>query len=100
MISAKIASNEVKFYLDGDEAEYRTDNPELDSFKEFLLLNGVKVSSEQSRYILYTVTDMVFYIIFFGVIIFGLYKLLILENTFKIIRDNKTKFQTLQAWKI
>ena len=94
VISAKIASNEVKFYLDGDEAEYRTDNPELDSFKEFLLLNGVKVSSEQSvDTILYTVTDMVFYIIFFGVIIFGLYKLFnFRKNTFKIFRDNKTKF--------
>ncbi|HAA43683.1 MAG TPA: AAA family ATPase [Ruminiclostridium sp.] len=94
VISAKIASDKVKFCLDCEETEYHTDNPELDSFKEFLLLNGVKVTSEEDvDTILYTVVDMIFYVIFFGIIIFGLYKLFdFRKNTFKVIRNNNTKF--------
>ncbi|GAE87574.1 FtsH/Yme1/Tma family ATP-dependent metallopeptidase [Acetivibrio straminisolvens] len=94
VVSAKIGNDEVSFYLNGDETEYRTDNPELDSFKEFLLLNGVKVSSEKGMdEFLVAVTDAIFNIIFFGIIIFGLYKLLdFRKNTFKVIRDNNTKF--------
>ncbi|HOM03005.1 MAG TPA: ATP-dependent metallopeptidase FtsH/Yme1/Tma family protein [Acetivibrio sp.] len=92
--SAEIGQDEVRFYLNGDQTEYRTDNPELDSFKEFLLLNGVKVTSEKSAdELLVTVTDAIFNIIFFGIIIFGLYKFIdFRKKTFKVIRDNKTKF--------
>lgn len=97
VVSAKITSDEVRFHLFGDETEYRTDHPELDSFKEFLLLNGVKVSSAQDMdAIFYTVTDMIFYAIFFGIIIFGLYKLFdFRKNTFKVIRNNNTKFSDI-----
>ena len=67
VISAKIASDKVKFCLDCEETEYHTDNPELDSFKEFLLLNGVKVTSEEDvDTILYTVVDMIFMSSFLG----------------------------------
>ncbi len=94
VISAKIGNDEVRFYLDGDHIEYSTDNPELDSFKEFLLLNGVEVSSEEGMdEILVTVTDMIFNIIFFGLIIFGLYKFIgYRKNTFKVVRRSNTKF--------
>ena len=94
VVSAVIGHDRVKFYLDGEQREYSTDNPELDSFKEFLLLNGVEVSSEESMdEILVTITDMIFNIIFFGIIIFGLYKFMSYrKNTFKVIRNNKTKF--------
>lgn len=94
VVSAKIGHDEVRFYLDGQQIEYSTDNPELDSFKEFLLLNGVEVSSEEGMdEILVTVTDMIFNIIFFGIIIFGLYKFIgHRKNTFKVIRHNNTKF--------
>jgi cell division protease FtsH len=92
--SAEIGKDKVKFYLVGEQTEYSTDNPELDSFKELLLLNGVEVSSEDNMdEILVTVTDMIFNIIFFGIIIFGLYKFIgFRKNTFKVIRNNKTKF--------
>lgn len=94
VISANIGKDEVRFYLKGDSIEYSTDNPELDSFKEFLLLNGVNVSSEEGMdEILVTVTDMLFNIIFFGLIIFGVYKFMgYRKNTFKVIRHNNTKF--------
>jgi len=94
VVSATIGDDKVRFYLDGEQTEYHTDNPELDSFKEFLLLNGVNVSSEKGMdEILVTVTDMIFNIIFFGAIIFGLYKFLnFRKNTFKVIRTNNTNF--------
>lgn len=94
VISVKIGDNQVRFYLKGEQTEYSTDNPELDSFKEFLLLNGVEVSSEEGiDEILVTVTDMIFNIIFFSLIIFGLYKLMgYRKNTFKVIHRNNTKF--------
>jgi len=94
VVSAEIGKDKVKFYLKDGQTEYSTDNPELDSFKEFLLLNEVKVSSEKSMdKILVTVTDMIFNIIFFGIIIFGLYKFIgFRKNTFKVIRNNNTKF--------
>lgn len=94
VISANIGKDEVRFYLKGDSIEYSTDNPELDSFKEFLLLNGVNVSSEEGMdEILVTVTDMLFNVIFFGLIIFGVYKFMgYRKNTFKVIRHNNTKF--------
>lgn len=94
IVSVKIGDNQVRFYLKGEQTEYSTDNPEFDSFKEFLLLNGVEVSSEEGMdEILVTVTDMIFNIIFFSLIIFGLYKLMgYRKNTFKVIRRNNTKF--------
>ncbi|AEV70294.1 FtsH/Yme1/Tma family ATP-dependent metallopeptidase [Acetivibrio clariflavus] len=94
VVSAEIGRDRVRFYLKGEQEKYSTDNPELDSFKEFLLLNGVEVSSEENiDEILVTVTDMIFNVIFFGIIIFGVYKLISYrKNTFKVIRDNKTKF--------
>lgn len=94
VVSAKIDNDKVRFYLEGVQSEYSTDNPELDSFKEFLLLNGVEVSKEESMdEILVTVTDMIFNIIFFALIIFGLYKFMgYRKNTFKVIHRNNTKF--------
>jgi len=101
VVSATIGDDKVWFYLDGEQTEYHTDNPELDSFKEFLLLNGVNVSSEKGMdEILVTVTDMIFNIIFFGAIIFGLYKFLnFRKNTFKVIRTNNTKFSDVAGMK-
>ena len=94
IVSAKIGDANVRFYIEGEQTEYSTDNPEMDSFKEFLLLNGVKVESEEGMdEILVAVTDMIFNVIFFGVIIFGLYKLMgYRKNTFKVIRHNNTGF--------
>jgi len=101
VVSATIGDDKVWFYLDGEQTEYHTDNPELDSFKEFLLLNGVNVSSEKGMdEILVTVTDIIFNIIFFGAIIFGLYKFLnFRKNTFKVIRTNNTKFSDVAGMK-
>ena len=92
--SAKIEETGVKFYLKGKNIEYCTDNPKLNSFKEFLLLNGVNVEDKENEdEILTEATDMIFNIIFFAIIIFGGYKLIgYRKNTFKVIRRNSTGF--------
>ena len=66
----------------------------MDTFKEFLLLNGVKVQTEEGAdELLVGITDMIFNVIFFGAIAFGLYKLWgSRKNTFKVIRHNNTRF--------
>lgn len=94
VVSAKIGDSDVRFYLEGDQKEYSTNNPELDSFKEFLLLSRVEVTSEDGvDELLVWITDMLFNVIFFGLIIFGAYKLWdYRKNTFKVIRNNNTKF--------
>lgn len=91
--SAQVGEKEVEFYLDGEETKYRTDNPELDTFKEFLLLNEVEVKAgEGIDEILVNITDLIFNVLFFGVIIFALYKLKGFISTFKVIRHTKTRF--------
>jgi len=91
--SAQIGENEVWFYLKGEETKYRTDNPELNTFKEFLLLNEVEVKAEEGvDEILVSITDIIFNVLFFGIIIFALYKLRGFISTFKVIRHNKTRF--------
>ncbi|WP_040428276.1 ATP-binding protein [Acetivibrio cellulolyticus] len=91
--SAQIGENEVRFYLEGEKTDYRTDNPELDSFKEFLLLNGVKVENEESMdEIIVRITDIIFNVLFFGVIIFAIFKLKNYMSAFKVIRHSETRF--------
>ncbi len=91
--SAQIGENEVAFYLKGEETKYQTDNPELNTFKEFLLLNEVEVKAEESvDEILVSITDIIFNVLFFAIIVFALYKLRGFINTFKVIRHSKTRF--------
>ena len=94
VISARIDDKEVTFSLEGEQKEYSTDNPDMDTFKEFLLLNGVEVQTEEGAdELLVGITDMIFNVIFFGAIAFGLYKLWgFRKNTFKVIRHNQTRF--------
>jgi cell division protease FtsH len=74
VISARIGDKEVTFFLEDEQKEYSTDNPDTDAFKEFLLLNGVKVQTEEGADELFVgITDMIFNVIFFGAIAFGLY---------------------------
>lgn len=94
--SVEITENQVIFSKIDDERLYYTDNPETNDFKEYLLLNDVKVidsfGSDDFAYIL----DALFYLLFYGVIVFGAYKLVSFSNkNFKIIRNNKTKFSDI-----
>lgn len=96
VVSAEIDEDKVKFKLNNDENSYYTDNPEYDGFKEYLLLNNIKIEdSFGSSDILY-IFDILFYLIFIAVVCFGVYKLINFKNNgFKIVRNTNTKFSDI-----
>ncbi len=92
--SAVIDTDRVEFQKYGDEEIYYTENPEYDGFKEKLLLAGVKVENltTEEDPLIY-ILDVLFYIVFLGIVWFGLQKL-IKENrqTFKVVRHTGVTF--------
>ncbi|MBO7122890.1 MAG: ATP-dependent metallopeptidase FtsH/Yme1/Tma family protein [Treponema sp.] len=89
--SAKISEDAIYFFS-SDGTEFKTQNPESPTLKEFLLRNGVVVKSEQSgAQIVSLALDIFFYAIFFG-IIFVVFRKFISPNTFKVVRKTGVKF--------
>lgn len=90
VLSAKISEDEI--YFKTEENEFRTQNPDSPTLKEFLLLNGVDVQVERSGAQLVSLAlDILFYAIFFAVII-GVFRKFISPNTFKVVRKTGVKF--------
>ncbi len=90
VLSAKISEDEI--YFKTEEKEFRTQNPDSPTLKEFLLLNGVEVQVERSGAQLVSLAlDILFYAIFFSVII-GVFRKFISPNTFKVVRKTGVKF--------
>ena len=87
----------IEFKLKENEVIYRTDNPGYDQFKEKLLLAGVNVLDESVQEDIVTaVSDMLFNIIFFGLIIFGVYKVIEYnKKTFKVVKHTGVKFSDI-----
>lgn len=89
----EVDSDEVTFYLKGNSQEYYTENPNYEGFKEFLLLNDVKVESGFETSNLIAVFDIILYTFFIGTVGFGAYKLFKFTSSgFKIIRKTQTSF--------
>ena len=89
--SAKISEGAI-FFCASDGTEFKTQNPESPTLKEFLLRNGVQVQIEQSgAEIVSLALDILFYAIFFG-IIFVAFRKFISPNTFKVVRKTGVKF--------
>ena len=98
--SVTIEDNGVKFSKKNDNNQYYTDNPEYDNFKEKLLLQGVNVATNSNVETTTFVFDMLFYLMFFGVIIFGIYKVIDTNNnTFKVVKHTKIKFENIAGMK-
>lgn len=90
VLSAKISEDEI--YFKTEEKEFRTQNPDSPTLKEFLLRNGVAVQTEKSAAALVSLAlDILFYAIFFAVII-GVFRKFISPNTFKVVRKTGVKF--------
>ncbi|MBR3542779.1 MAG: AAA family ATPase [Treponema sp.] len=90
VLSAKISEDEI--YFKTEEKEFRTQNPDSPTLKEFLLLNGVEVQVERSGAQLVSLAlDILFYAIFFAVII-GVFRKFISPNTFKVVKKTGVKF--------
>ena len=90
VLSAKISEDEI--YFKTEEKEFRTQNPDSPTLKEFLLRNGVAVQTEKSVAALVSLAlDILFYAIFFAVII-GVFRKFISPNTFKVVKKTGVKF--------
>lgn len=91
-----IQENNISFKKINDENEYYTENPNSNNFKEELLLKGVIVEVDNSAQTLAFVFDLIFYLIFFGVAGFGIYKLISLNSkTFKVVKKTNVKFEDI-----
>ena len=74
---AKIENDKVEFFkLEGESSGewYYTENPHYDGFEEKLLLNGVKVQTISTSEDIAFIIDLMFYLFFFGIIIFTIVK--------------------------
>ena len=72
--------------------EFKTDNPQSPLLHEYLLQNNVSVKVEKdSAEIFNLIFDLIFYIFFFGIIIFAFRKF-ISPNTFKVVHKTGVKF--------
>lgn len=94
--SVLFESDTIIFKKINDENEYYTENPNSNTLKETLLLKGVIVKVDNFSEQLGFVFDLLFYLIFFGAVGFGIYKLLSLNSkTFKVVRKTNVKFEDI-----
>ncbi len=91
-----IEQNTVSFMKKNDSKIYYTENPNYDEFKEKLLLKGIEVNTYSVEENITFILDLLFYIFFFGVIGFGVYKLVnINSKTFSVIKKTNVKFEDI-----
>ena len=89
---AEISDSRVSFRCRGEKTVYCTDNPQKDDFREFLLLHDVEVETEASAAdLLYFLTDLLFNAVFFGLVIFLIYKLS-RNRTFHVVKHVDARF--------
>lgn len=94
--SVWIEDDKVKFSKNNDENLYYTDNPNYDGLERELLLHGINVEVNSDKENIGFAFDIVFYLFFFAIIIFVLYKLYEMnQKTFKVIRHTKVTFDDI-----
>ena len=89
--SATITSSKIKYTLKDGSTIYIVNNPQTPTLIEELLLNDVKIKSDDLD--INAIGDMAFNLFFFALIFFGLYKLISwYTNTFKVVRHTGVTF--------
>ena len=92
--SVSFTEDKINFKLN-DGTEFVTQNPSSPDLAERLLLSGVEVKYEKNLdEIIALIFDIVFYLIFFG-IIFVAFRKFISPNTFKVVRHTKVHFSDI-----
>lgn len=95
VVWAEISEGCVDFLLKGDEKLYRTENPQNNDFREFLLLHDVEVETETSiSEWIYILSDMLFNLFFFGLVGFLVYKLS-RNRTFRVVKHVNAGFDDI-----
>ncbi len=88
-----IKADSIEFTCQGKE--FKTENPQSPSLHEYLLQNGVSVKVEKdSAEIFSLIFDIIFYVFFFGIIIF-VFRKFISPNTFKVVHKTGVKFDNV-----
>lgn len=92
--SAKISEGQIIF-SETDGTQFITQNPDSPELKEFLLRNGVEVETETNiEETISFILDLLFYLIFFGIIVFAFQKF-ISPNTFKVVHNTHVTFDNV-----
>lgn len=91
--SAEIEKDRITFKMEG--ATYITENPHSDTLTERLLSSGAAVTDNSDFSATY-VLDILFDVVFFGAIAFGIFKLLQYGNrTFKVVHSTDVSFNDI-----
>lgn len=86
----------ITFKKNNDDKLYYTENPNSNTLKEELLLKGIFVEDDDTEESIALIFDILFYLVFFGAVGFGIYKLISLtSNNFKVIRKTNVKFDDI-----
>ena len=94
--STIIEDNDLIFTIKEDDKKYYTDNPESEGLKEKLLLKDIEVKSESGTETISFAFDLLFYLIFFGMAGFGVFKLIGFSNgTFKVVKKTNVSFDDI-----
>lgn len=94
--TVNILDTKLEFTKKNDDIKYYTDNPEYDGFKEKLLLKGISVQTDSTTESISFVFDIIFYLIFFGMVGFATYKVFNMTgNSFKIVKNTNVKFENI-----
>ncbi len=91
--SAVIEKDRITFTMEG--SAYVTENPHSETLTERLLSSGASVTDNSDFSATY-VLDIIFDVVFFGAIAFGVFKLLQYSNrTFKVVRSTDVRFEDI-----
>ena len=92
--SATVTSSYIEYSYDG--AQYKTTNPHYDSLVRDLLEAGVEVTDKTQNSTLSEVMDNLFNVLFFALIIFGVYKLIdYSRKTFRVVKHTGVTFNDI-----
>ena len=101
-ISEVVISGEtVNFYLENKDQLYYTDNPDYDMFKAELMLKGIQVTNEDAaEETAAYITDILFNLLFIGIVAFALYKVLSSgKKNFEIVKHTNVTFADIAGMK-
>ena len=89
-----ISGETVNFYLENEDTLYYTDNPDYDMFKAELMLKGIQVTNEDAaEETAAYITDILFNLLFIGIVAFALYKVLASgKKNFEIVKHTNVTF--------
>ena len=92
--SATVTSSYIEYSYNG--SQYKTTNPHYDSLVRDLLEEGIDVTDKTQNSTLSQVMDNLFNVLFFGLIIFGVYKLIdYSRKTFRVVKHTGVTFNDI-----